>query len=408
MHNFQMRNYLFFSFIFVSFFSISQLNISFSSSSNNQTFNTCNGFIIDSGGMGGAGYSNNESTVITICSDTPGDIVSVVFNLFNLSLVDDNPSPVNTNVDYMSVYDGTSTAANTLGTYSGNDLAGVVIMATTLNTTGCLTFEFTSNTIGTGSFTASASCNTPCADPVASGIIVGGITSDSIRVCLGETVNFQNQGSFAQPGFNISSYKWDFMDNTTSTLENPSHSFDIAGLYQVQLFVTDDNPDNECVNNNLISLQVLVGPKPDFTGFPGDATLCLGESISFTAVPEDYEVLWDGFPSSASISDGCLTDDQLGVAQNVDLLQTGFIAGSTITDVSQLQSICFDLEHSFMGDLVIQLVCPNGQSVILHQQGGGGTQIGVPNQAMGLIVMIQQLLGHPILIVLRQLPQILG
>ncbi len=379
-----MRHLLFILVTFSSFSLFSQLNISFSSASNNQTFNTCSGFIIDSGGQGGPGYGNNESTVITICSDTPGDIVSVIFNLFNLSLQDDNPSPTQTNVDYMTVYDGTSTAANTLGTYSGSDLAGVVIMATTLNTTGCLTFEFTSNSIGTGSFTASASCNTPCADPVAAGIIVGGITTDSIRVCPNEVVNFQNQGSFAQTGFNIVSYSWDFMDNTTSSLQNPSHSFSIPGLYQVQLFVTDDNPDNVCVNNNLISLQVLVGTYPDFSTFPSDTTLCIGESVVYTAIPEDYEVLWDGFPNQASIDDGCLTDDQLGVAQNVDLLQTGFVAGSTITNVNQIQSICFDLEHSFMGDLVIQLICPNGQSVILHQQGGGGTQIGIPNDADGI------------------------
>ncbi len=390
-----MRHILFILLAFSTFFSFSQLIIPFSSVSNNQTFNTCNGFIIDSGGQGGPGYGNNESTVITICSDTPGDIVSVIFNLFNLSLTDDNPAPNATNVDYVSVYDGTSTAANTLGTYSGTDLLGVVIMATSLNPTGCLTFKFTSNSVGTGSFTASASCNTPCADPVASGIIVGGITTDSIRVCPNEVVNFQNQGSFAQTGFNIASYSWDFMDNTTSALQNPSHSFSIPGLYQVQLFVTDDNPDNVCVNNNLISLQVLVATYPDFSTFPSDTTLCIGESVSFTAVPEDYEVLWDGFPNQAAIDDGCLTDDQLGVSQNVDLLQTGFVAGSTITNVNQIQSICFDLEHSFMGDIVIQLTCPNGQSVILHQQGGGGTQIGVPNQADGIDCTDPTTIGTP-------------
>src|SRR5690606_19496842 len=82
-----------------------QQTISFGSGSNNQTFNTCNGFIIDSGGQGGSGYSNNEDVVITICPDTPGEIVNVVFTLFNLSTVDDNPAPNQTNVDYMDVYD---------------------------------------------------------------------------------------------------------------------------------------------------------------------------------------------------------------------------------------------------------------------------------------------------------------
>jgi gliding motility-associated-like protein len=383
-------------FMATAFLASTQLNISFSGVNNGQSFSTCNGFIIDSGGQGGPGYSNNENTVITICSDTPGDIVSVQFNLFNLSTQDDNPAPNVTNVDYMTVYDGTSTAANTLGTYQGNELAGVVIMATNLNPTGCLTFRFTSNSVGTGMFSASASCNTPCSDPVAVGGIVGGITTDSIRVCIDEPVVFQDNGSYAQPGFSVASYRWDFMDNTTANTANATHSFAIPGLYRVQLFVTDDNPDNTCVNNNLIDLQVLVAPKPDFTGFPGDATLCIGESITLTAVPENYEVLWNGFANSASIDDGCLSDNQLGVAQNVDLVQTGFVAGSTIGSVNDIQDLCFDLEHSFMGDLVIQIVCPNGQSMILHQQGGGGTFLGVPNENDGIDCNDPSTIGTPI------------
>lgn len=390
-----MKCLLFIISITVTCFVSSQLNISFSAGSNGQTFSTCSGFIIDSGGQGGPGYSNNENTVITICSDTPGDYVSVTFNLFSLSTQDDNPSPTQTNVDYMTVYDGTSTAANTLGTYSGNDLQGVVIMATNLNPSGCLTFEFTSNTIGTGMFTASASCNTPCADPVAQGGIVGGITNDSIRVCVGELVNFVDQGSFAQTGFNIVGYEWDFMDNTTANTANAAHSFSIPGLYHVNLFVTDDNPDNTCDNNNLIDLKVVVATLPDFTGFPGDTTLCIGESVTFTTDPNSYEVLWDGFPNSAEIDDGCLTDNQLGVAQEIDLVQTGFISGSIINSISDIESICFELEHTFMGDLVIQIFCPNGQSMILHQQGGGGTQLGEPNQMDGIDCNDPTTIGTP-------------
>ena len=69
-----------------------------------------------------------------------------------------------------------------------------------------------------------------------------------------------------------------------------------------------------------------------------------------------------------------MTDDQLGVAQNVDIVQTGFTSGTTITNSNQILSMCLDMEHTFMGDLVISIACPNGQSVILHQQGGGGHQ----------------------------------
>lgn len=372
------KSILFLLVMFISICSLGQMSISLAPASNGLTFSTCNGFIIDSGGQGGTGYSNNEVSTITLCPDTPGEIISITFNLFSLSTQDDNPAPNVTNVDYMSVYDGTSTSANTLGTYSGNQLQGVVIQATTLNPSGCITLTFTSNTIGTGMFTASVSCETPCNDPVSGGLIVNGITQDSIRVCVDELVNFQNNGSFAQLGFNLIDYSWDFMDGTTANGQNVSHSYNVPGLYRVQLFVTDDNG---CTNNNLTDLVVLVGTIPDFTGFPGDTTLCNGQNVTFSADPESYEVLWNGFSGSQSIDDGCLPDTLLGVSQNIDLLQTGFSAGTTITNISQIQSICVDLEHSFMGDIVVILECPNGQNVILHQQGGGGTQLGIPVQA---------------------------
>ncbi|WP_343634759.1 PKD domain-containing protein [Fluviicola sp.] len=372
-----MKNFLFALITLLAYNTFSQTNIQMSPAISGQTFSTCNGFIIDSGGQGGAGYGNNETVVVTICPDTPGDVITLVFNTFQLSTADDNPSPNVTNVDYMDVYDGNSTSAPTLGTYSGTQLQGVVIMCTPLNTSGCLTIRFRSNSTGTGMFTASATCTTPCATPTAGGFIVAGETPDSTRICIGEQVDFSGVGSFAAPGFTLANYAWDFMDGTTATGQNVSHSFSAPGQYRVQLIVTDNNG---CTNTNLLDLQVFVATLPTFEAFPGDTTLCMGESVVLTAQPVLYPVTWTGFPGSATVDDGCLTDDQLGVAQEIPITQTGFSAGATLTQVSDLESLCLEMEHSFMGDLVVIVECPNGQSQVLHQQGGGGTQIGIPNQ----------------------------
>lgn len=349
----------------------------------NQTFNTCDAFIIDSGGQGGTGYSNGENVTFTICSDTPGDQVTVTFNLFDLSPVDTQPGNGN-NSDQMYVFDGPNTGANPLGNYGGQGLQGVVIQATPQNTSGCLTFQFVSNDSGTGQFTASASCNTPCATPIANGFIVDGITPDSIRVCVGEPIVFQEQGSTAQPGFNLVSYTWDFMDGSEETVTTPgaqvSHSFSQAGNYLVQLFVQDDNPDNVCLNSNFISLDILVATIPSFAGFQEDVVMCIGEDLNFTATPELYEVTWSGFNGGVEIENGCLPDTLLGISQDIEIFQMGFLAGTTIQSIDDIESICLDMEHSFMGDLVIYITCPNGQQAMLHQQGGGGTQIGVPVQ----------------------------
>ncbi|WP_375579621.1 PKD domain-containing protein [Marivirga tractuosa] len=49
--------------------------------------------------------------------------------------------------------------------------------------------------------------------------------------CLGEILQFENtsQGDF------LDSYQWDFGDGTQSTQANPSHLYDTAGVYEVQL-----------------------------------------------------------------------------------------------------------------------------------------------------------------------------
>ncbi len=361
--------------LFVSISAFSQAPINMTPGNNNQVFTTCNGFLIDSGGQGRPGYSNNENIVITICPDTPGQLTSILFSLFDLDATNTGTLQ-NPDLDFMSIYDGPSTSSNTLGTYTGTQLQNVLIQATQLNPSGCITLEFYSNNVGTGQFAASVNCQTPCANPQAGGIIMNGITPDSIRVCVGDSINFQEQGSFAQQGFSLVNYMWDFMDGDTANGTSVFHAYDVPGYYAVQLFVTDDNG---CSNSNFINLQVLVGTIPDFTGFPADTSICLGDSVSFVAVPGSYQVGWNGFQGIQQINDGCLPDIQLGVPQEVELYQTGFSNGSTIQSVNDIQSICLDLEHSFMGDLIIQVECPNGQSAILHQQGGGGTQIGIPN-----------------------------
>jgi gliding motility-associated-like protein len=345
---------------------------------------TCNTLIAASGGNTNPVYGPNEDFIFTVCSDTPGDFVSIVFTIFALDLTDTNPNPNQSNADVMYVYDGTSTAANLLGNYTGNELQGVLIQATPQNVSGCLTFRFVSNNGGpAGQYTASATCLTPCATPQAGGEILNGITEDSIRVCVNEPVSFQEVGSLAQPGFNLINYTWDFDDDTQQSLTNPgatvTHSFAEPGYYLVQLFVQDDNPDNVCTNTNFISLKVLVATEPEFLDFQDDVGLCIGEELTFVAMPELYEVTYTGDGGLIEVDNGCLTDTQLGVAQNIDIQLTEYIDGATITSVDDIEGLCLSMEHSFMGDLVVYITCPTGQQLMLHQQGGGGTQIGEPN-----------------------------
>lgn len=353
-----------------------------------QTILTCDGFIIDSGGQGGPGYSDNENYTVTICPDTitSGDntqFITVVFNVFQLDGTNTGTQQ-NPNLDQMAVYDGPTTASPTLGFYNNNDLQNIPIAATNLNPSGCLTFVFYSNTTGTGSFAGSATCTQPCEPPFADAFILDGDTPDSIRVCVGEPVSFDATASTAADGFNIIEYSWNFIDGTVDNTSGAevTHSFENVGYYAVQLTLTDDNPGINCQNLNVAPLKVFVSNYPTFSEFPSDTTICVGEIVEFIGIENfgQYDTTWTGFPGTNIVDDGCL-EDALGVAQSIPITYTEFDPSATITSADDIVDICISMEHSFMGDLVIQLSCPDGTTINLQEQGGGGTQIGVPDQA---------------------------
>ncbi|MCO6174533.1 fibronectin type III domain-containing protein [Flavobacterium sp. NRK F10] len=120
----------------------------------------------DSGGIGG-NYSNNENVITTICPDNPGDIVTVIFNSFQTESC----------CDHLLVYDGDNTSAPLLGDYVGTNIPPILVSTAA---SGCLTFQFTSDTsIVSSGWDATVICGPPpaCAQPT--DLSVTNITSDS-------------------------------------------------------------------------------------------------------------------------------------------------------------------------------------------------------------------------------------
>lgn len=326
------------------------------------TITACSGVLEDSGGPT-APYDNNENFTVVICADVPGDGISLNWIICTLSGAQPNP-------DRLRIWDGDNTGETFLGEYTGSDLQGLVVSATTANSTGCLTVQFISNGTGTGNFAASITCFTPCDRPEA---IASMSEPGPAMVCVGETVTFDGTASTAAPGFNIVSYTWDFDDGATAPGPTASHSFAEPGEYIVQLDLIDDNG---CVNSNVVDLQVLVSTTPVFAGTVESVVTCLGATVDLVGVVTP--VTWTGLPD-ATFGDGVFLPDDVGQPFTSSLTFTQFEPGQTVTDIGDILSICVEMEHTFMGDLVLQVYCPNGQTMIFHQQGGGGTYIGSPN-----------------------------
>lgn len=325
--------------------------------------NTCSGAFFDSGGPGASGYGNNENLTAVICPDIAGESIFLQWVSATLSTAGTAP------LDRIRIYDGNSTAAPLIGEYTGTQLQGQNIGASTTNASGCLTVQFSSNAIGTGVFAANITCYAPCERPTA---VATMSEPTPALVCMGDVIQFDGTGSFAAPGFAITQYTWDFADGTTTNGPIASHSFDEPGEYVVQLNLVDDN---NCVNSNTVDLQILVSTVPTFQGTVESLITCLGATVDLTGVVQG--TTWTGEPVN-DFGPPIQLPDQQGVpfSSNIDFTQ--FTSGQTVQNVNDIASICVNMEHSYMGDLVISATCPNGQSIVFHQQGGGGTYLGIP------------------------------
>ena len=326
----------------------------------------CQGVLEDSGGPS-AEYSDNEDYTFTICPDIPGNVIYLTWFVFDLS-TQGNPD------DYIAIYDGDNTGATSLGQYSGTELQNLIVSGTVFNTSGCLTLVFHSNGTGTGDFSCGIQCTTPCEHPTA----VASMSEPApLLACVDEVITFDGSASYAEPGFTIQQYLWNFDDGTVDSTSGPvvTHSFASDGEYVVQLFVTDEN---DCSNLNLVDLQVLVSTTPNFSLTSESVETCFGETV--TLIGNAQAVTWTGLPD-AGIGEPTLLPDDVGAPYSSGLVYEQFDPGQEMTSTSDLLSICVEMEHSFMGDLVLQLICPDGSTTILHQQGGGGLFIGDANDA---------------------------
>jgi RHS repeat-associated protein len=84
----------------------------------------------------------------------------------------------------------------------------------------------------------------------------------------GQTITFNGTGSTAPKGQKITSYAWNFGDNSTGTGSTPTHSYTSAGTYTVSLEITDTKGLTD--TNTTTATITSAGPPPTITGFnPG-------------------------------------------------------------------------------------------------------------------------------------------
>ncbi|HQP03913.1 MAG: PKD domain-containing protein [Bacteroidales bacterium] len=342
------------------------------------TVNTCSGTFYDSGGAGGQ-YGNSQNYTMTICSNLPGAHIVVHFTSFQLE----------SNFDYLSIYNGPTTGSPVLV----NNGSGTTLNGNTYTSTGtCLTFRFTSDgSVTYSGWSATISCSFPCQDYsvaiTSTNPPVSNADSLFVDICQGDVASFTAQGSYPNSGVNYTQsdatteFVWMVVDGSTTT-EYPgvgmttfTHTFTQAGGYFVNL-VTYDPVD--CTATLVDQYRVRVSLTPNFENVGSDVSIiCPGDPVNLTGTVTSNT--WTMPVTETQIVQECFYDNYEGT---VCFTVSAFQPGQVITSMYDLESVCFNMEHSFIGDFYMYIVCPNGQEAMLHEYYNcNGAYFGIPDQS---------------------------
>ncbi len=323
----------------------------------------CSGTFYDGGGL--SDYNNSEVRVFTICPSTAGAKLKLVFSAFQTE----------SSLDFLEIFDGNSVAAPSLGTYSGTTGPGTV-QATNANASGCLTFRFTTDgSVVYPGWVADLSCVVPCQT------ITTNITSISpapgaggiIRICQGQSITATGSGTFSNSGTGAT-YSWNFGNGVTAAGSSTTYTYPAVGSYYLNLVATDANG---CTNTNYNNQIIQVSTTPTITTSAAPATLCTSQTSALSAnvTMTPYTV-----NCTPPVSGTTFLPDGSGVSYSTSITTNCYNPAATITAASDITNICLNMEHSYLGDLSLEIECPNGQTISLQNygSGGGSANLGTP------------------------------
>ncbi|MFA4851753.1 MAG: gliding motility-associated C-terminal domain-containing protein [Bacteroidales bacterium] len=349
------------------------------STTNNTNVTTCTGNLYDEGGSSGS-YTANKIFVLTLTPATAGTAVQLTFTQWAVA-----------SGTTMEIFDGPSTASPQFGIFDNvNTPIGMQIMASASNPTGQLTLRWTSTASVSTGFAAGITCHIPCQQVYAhidSLLCVPNMVYSYIDVCPHVPITFSAHGEFPQNNLvyaqsdATSLFIWDFGDGVIDTGQVVTHTYIIETGYDFSVRIEDVQG---CNSTNYATARVRISSNPIEVINPVP-NFCSSTSVSFiTGTGPSSTIVIDNFHLGQSgeleLADTTFLPDGSGVSYISDLTYTVFPAGMTLSNINDLLGVCMNMEHTYMGDLQLELICPNGSSVILldYPNGGGGTIIGEP------------------------------
>ncbi len=341
---------------------------------------------------GAGNYTSNMNETIVFCPDlTQGTKVSIAFAT-NIGF-EWNVDPTDT----LYVYDGPNTSSPLLGAYnSGTDINGFFVQASFENNpSGCLTLVFHSNgaSEGTG-WVAHVACTNapqpffPHITAFKNGVgpnVLNPIDTGYVDVCFGDSIMFVATPTFPYSlestthGYsqNVGNCVYDWTIGGVGSFANDTMWFTPPARtgYYIDLRISDMFPQIE-----RITCKVRVSQLPSFEGTgPLEDTVCLGQNTILIGgvTPTDtvgIDIPFGTFQIGGTFAGLTFLPDGTGAVYTTTIPISGFDDTTTYQNFGDLDQICMDIEHSYLGDFEIALTCPNGTMVSLwngYDQFGG-------------------------------------
>ena len=199
--------------------------------------------------------------------------------------------------------------------------------------------------------------------------------------CISDSVLFVAKGYYPEnfttysQHDSLSTFHWDFGDGVLQTTTVPfvKHKYNLSKGYDMHVIIKDSI---NCSSTPVLA-RVRISGNP-ITGTSDPAPTCINDTVYLSASklsiyqPFNYtQVSSQRYDSTTFIPDGLTECPPYHYV--TDVVFTSFLPGQIITQASDILSVCANMEHGYMGDISMKLVCPNGQEAMLKNNGLGGS-----------------------------------
>jgi PKD repeat protein len=182
---------------------------------------------------------------------------------------------------------------------------------------------------------------------------VADFSANLTTIITGESTTFTDLSAN-----NPTSWSWTFVGGTpsSSNLQNPVVTYNTAGVYDVQLMVTNTAGNNTMLKSAYITVQAMSPPVAEFSA--NFTVVNAGSSITFTDLSTNNPSLWTwtfsgGSPSTSSIQNPVITYHTPGIF-DVQLMATNDGGSNTL-----LKTAYITVTDPFAGNLMITEIMQN-------------------------------------------------